>query len=273
MAGRTLRILSDLHYGDRASTVKSLAMLDPLAEGVDEFILNGDSLDTRLSADPAGTARDRAAVLGYLGKVGPKVTILTGNHDPDLSETHSLDLCGGRVFLTHGDILFDDIVPWGRDRQEIAVLLEAAFAKLPAGRTPTMEERLAVYRRVAAAIPQRHQSERRILQYALRFAADTVWPPGRIFKILKAWRDTPGLGAAFGRRYRPEAKFVIYGHTHRPGVWTAEGSPTVINTGSFTPPLGGYAVDVTEEALLVRRVGAVKGVFRAGEPLVRFSLA
>ncbi|MBC7369402.1 MAG: hypothetical protein H7343_21760, partial [Undibacterium sp.] len=36
------RILSDLHYGDRASRLLSLGQLRPLLDGPDHVVLNGD---------------------------------------------------------------------------------------------------------------------------------------------------------------------------------------------------------------------------------------
>ncbi len=273
MARPITRILSDLHYGDRASWVKDLGSLAPLLEGADWVVINGDLLDTRPGPNPAATRQTHADALAFLAGTGKPVTFVTGNHDPDISGTHSLDLEDGKVFLTHGDILFEDIVPWGRDRQEIVDLLAQAFAAFPAGHAPTMEERLAVYRAVAAVIPQRHQAETRPLRYLYRFAMDTVWPPSRVLTILRAWRQTPGLGAEFGHRHRPNATFALYGHTHRPGIWQAEGRPTVINTGSFTGPLGGRIVDLDGESLSVRKIISGREGFRPGAEVARFSLA
>src|SRR5690349_1781365 len=44
------RILSDLHFDDATSQVKSLAMLRPLLEGADRIIVNGDALDSQVIA-------------------------------------------------------------------------------------------------------------------------------------------------------------------------------------------------------------------------------
>jgi hypothetical protein len=179
----------------------------------------------------------------------------------------------GRVFITHGDILFDDIVPWGRDASECARLIAAELAARRPPERELLETRLAIWRHVAAHIPQRHQSETQRLKYALHFAADTVWPPLRIFRIFAAWRSTPGLAAALARRHRPGARFILTGHTHYPGVWRMPDGLVVINTGSFCPPLGGLAVDVTPDRLIVRRVEFRQGAFRPGPATAEFSLA
>jgi predicted phosphodiesterase len=267
------RILSDLHYGDRASRVHRLAQLRPLLDGPARLVLNGDTLDTRSGPRPEHTARLRADLRDWLATVDRPTTVLTGNHDPDLSPLHTLDLAHGQVFVTHGDILFDNIVPWGRDAAAIARLISAGLAALPPAARDRLDDRLALFRRVAAQIPQRHQSEPHGLKYALRFAADTVWPPLRVFRILAAWRQAPALAAALTRRHRPQARFILTGHTHRPGVWRTRAGVVVINTGSFCPPTGGYTVDVSPTHVLVRRVTARRGEFHPGGTVAEFALA
>lgn len=271
MAAELIRIFSDIHYGDRASRVHRLAQLRPLLEGVARLVLNGDTLDTRPGPRPEHTDARRAEVQELAAATA--ATLLTGNHDADLSPHHTLELAGGRVFVTHGDILFDEIVPWGRDAPVIRREIAAALRLLPPPERESLEVRLAIWRRVAAAIPQRHQSEPNRWKYALRFATDTVWPPLRIFRILDVWRTEPGRAVAFARRHRPRAEFILLGHTHRPGVWHTPGGVTVINTGSFCRPLGGCAVDLTPSRLVVRRIVARNGAFHPGPAMAEFALA
>jgi predicted phosphodiesterase len=242
VAGDLIRILSDIHFGDRASRVHELPQLRPLLSGVTHLVLNGDTLDTRPGPFPAHTAECCAAVLDFFAREVAATTFLTGNHDPDFSARHYLDFAAGRVFVVHGDIFFEDIVPWGRDAPQIAHLIEVELRNVPAALRHDLDQRLAVFRRVAAAVPQRHQSERNPLKYLVRFLADTVWPPLRVFRILRAWREAPARAAALAQRHRPAAKFIVSGHTHRPGIWPRAGL-TVINTGSYCRPLGGMCVD------------------------------
>jgi predicted phosphodiesterase len=66
---------------------------------------------------------------------------------------------------------------------------------------------------------------------------------------------------------------VITGHTHLPAVRkTADGLVT-INTGSFCPPLGAYAVDVGEDELRVRKIETRNGEYRTGGVVAEFPLA
>lgn len=272
MASDVTRILSDLHYGDRASRITTLSMLRPLFEGVSRLVLNGDTIDTRPSATPAQTQALREEVEAFLRASAPPTTILTGNHDPDLSPLHTLDLGEGRVFVTHGDILFEDLVPWGQDSPMIRQRLNDELAKLPPAHREDLDARLAVYRQVAASIAQRHQSERNAFKYAVSFVRDTVWPPLRIFQVLRAWRRAPGLAAALTRRYRPRAGFIVTGHIHRPGIWREPNGVVFINTGAFCPPLGACAVDVRPDRLVVRNVDLARGEFQLGATRGEFAL-
>jgi predicted phosphodiesterase len=269
MPAKTTRIFSDVHYGDRASGVLAVRQLRGLTDGVESIILNGDTLDTRAGPHPERMAEQRAEVLAYFSDAAGAVTYVTGNHDPDISVCHACELAGGEVFVTHGDVVFDEIVPWGRDAGVIRRRLREVW---PAHGGATLEEQLAAWRLVAAEIPQRHQSERHPLKYALRFAADTIWPPWKALLILNAWRIQPPRIAALTRRHRPSARFAIVGHTHYPGIWTVDGV-TVINTGSFCGPLGGLTVDIEPGRLAVRRLERVRGEYRAGKMLREFTLA
>jgi predicted phosphodiesterase len=230
-----IRILSDIHFGDRISRVVRLEQLQPLFGGVSHLVLNGDTLDTREGPNPAHNEECRAAVVDFLPKrIRP--TFLSGNHDPDFTPHHYLDLAQGSVFVIHGDLMYDDIVPWSIDGPVIGRRIAAELEKLPIPQRHDLDQRSAIFRRVAASIPQRHQSERHRLKYALRYLADTVWPPQKLFRVLRAWQTAPTRAATLAGRYRPRAKFILNGHTHRAGIWRMPSGVTVINTGSFAPP-------------------------------------
>ena len=174
--------------------------------------------------------------------------------------------------MTHGDIIFDDLVPWSQDAPIVRQRLAAEFAALPVAEREQLEVRLQVYRRVAATIPQRHQSERNRLRYTLGFLKDTVWPPARSLRVLRAWHQGPQLAAALTRRYRPAARFAIIGHIHHPGFWRRPNGVTVFNTGSFCPPLGGCVIDVAPGRLVMRRIVHRRGEFRLGKTVAEFAL-
>jgi len=263
MAAEVIRIFSDLHYGDHSSRITRLASLAPLAEGADTVILNGDSLDTRTGPNPEFTATCRTEVDAFFRGWGPPVRFLTGNHDPDFSPDHYVDLADGRIFITHGDVIYPDIVPWGRDAEIIRAKMaqEWKARSQPMG-TASLTERFAVLRRVAADLPQRHQAERSRLRYVARLAIDTMWPPWRIPRIVTAWRSFPRLAEEFLWPYRPHAQVMLAGHTHRPGIWRRRNGTVLINTGSLCRPFGAFAVDLSEETLRIRSIRAQGGEFR-----------
>jgi predicted phosphodiesterase len=236
-------------------------------------VLNGDTLDTRVGPIPQRTLAQRAEVSEFFAHEVPRITFLTGNHDADFSSHHALELAGGAIFATHGDVLYEDVVPWSKDAAFIRKRLTEEFGTLTEADRQPLEIQLAVFRRVAVTIPQRHQSETNPLKHLAHLANDTIWPPTRLFRILQAWREMPDRATALLQRHRPRAKFMLIGHTHRPGIWKRPDGAIVINTGSFTRPFGGCVVDVTEERLVVRRIVTRGNEFCVGAALEEFPLA
>jgi len=266
-----LRIISDIHYGDRASAVHRLEQLAPLADETTRLICNGDTTDTRPQAEPDAVKQRRADLENFAQQCSTPVQFITGNHDPDFSEVHHLDLSNGRVLLTHGDILYHNIVPWGQDAA-LADKLVQHFQHELASTKPTFNELLIAHRRAARDIPQRHQAEKHGLKYYAGFFADTIWPPTRIFRILKAWREFPRRGQRLLQTHRPAARFLICGHTHRPGIWRQPNGQTLINTGSFCPPSGQLMVDLEEDRILVRKILRKQQDYHPGKIVAQFPL-
>lgn len=267
------RIISDVHFGDRASRVRTLAALRPLLDGVNTLVLNGDTLDTRPGPSPGRNLELSQEVRAFFPTAVSKTHFLTGNHDGDFSTEHLLELRGGAVFLTHGDALFEDIVPWSKDAPLARRLVAAELAALPTGEPASLALRLGAFRRAVMQIPQRHQAEKHGLKYLTGFLSDTIWPPTRVLKVLRAWDEFPARAESLVWRYQPHAQFIVTGHIHRPGIWRRPNGLVVINTGSFCPPLGAYAIDLTADQLIIRRVEQRGGEFHAGAAITDFTLA
>jgi predicted phosphodiesterase len=265
------RIISDIHYGDRASAVTSLAQLAPLLAGTRTLICNGDTLDTRAGPYPEHTAHLRRDLTRFIQCAPAEVRLFTGNHDPDVSNQASADLAGGHVLVTHGDVLFDNLVPWGVDAMRAGELVSQARAACAAG-SLDLARLLQIHRQAAAQIPQRHQAEPRSWKYLAGFLKDTIWPAPRALLILRAWQKTPGLAQSLLKTHRPQARFLVMGHTHRPGIWRRPDGRTIINTGSYCPPSGRLLVELTTHELLVRRVLLRGGDFHPGKIIAQFAL-
>lgn len=269
MSAPVIRIISDLHFGDRASRVRALDQLAPLAAGASELVLNGDSLETRPGGAPDRPRQLEAALCTFVQSCPTHVRLITGNHDPDISSAHFHELAGGAVLITHGDIAYDDLVPWSQDAPLAGQLVAQARRRTT---DASLDSLLAAHRDAAAAIPQRHQLEPRRWRYLRSFLGDTVWPPQRIPRILRAWAELPARMAGIARTHRPQARFIVVGHTHRPGHWRQPDGLLVLNTGSFCLPLGARVVEVATDHLTLRAVVARGGEFHPGERLAEFAL-
>ncbi|MFZ9683318.1 MAG: metallophosphoesterase family protein [Cephaloticoccus sp.] len=263
---KLVRILSDVHYGERGSLVRNLAQLAPLLQGADQVWFNGDTIDTRPDLDSGHVAAVRADLDAFAQSLPAAVRYLTGNHDPDISRDHWLDQPGG-VVVTHGDLAFDNIVPWGKDAPLAAKLVAAAGAG--AG---NLEELTAAHRLACAAIPKRQAAVRQGWRHLVSHLTHALWPPTRPWAIVDSWRTFPRRADALLSQHRPGARFLISGHTHWPGVWRRPSGLIVVNTGSFCPPCGQLMVDLTSAQLVVRKVRRHGSDFLPGDPLREFAL-
>ena len=268
-----LRIFSDLHYGDPASALTSLSPLTPLFEGADEIVLNGDTLDTRPSIHPERTSALVAEIRQTFLALDRPVMFLTGNHDPDFASVHAHHFPEHQLFAMHGDALFEDLVPWSRDAPLARKLVAEELAGLTPAERPQLSAQLAAIRRAAYRLPQRHQSYPRGLRYIVEFLQDTVWPPSRVFRVLRAWRETPARADAFLARHGISARFLAMGHTHKLGAFRTPAGRMILNTGAFCPPCRPGVIDVGEDHIRLRLVERRGREYRLGPTIAEFSLA
>jgi predicted phosphodiesterase len=89
--------------------------------------------------------------------------------------------------------------------------------------------------------------------------------------IIKAWTEVPGRAYELANVFRPDAKFIILGHTHYPGAWRIA-ERVVINTGSFVPYFGAYAAIIEAGRIEVRRIIYRQQQFVLGRLLNTFSI-
>lgn len=263
------RILSDLHFGHPASAVTRLEGLAPLFDGVDRLVFNGDSVETRFAKTRA-EGLERFGLLREFAARHAPATFLTGNHDPDITLEHHLDLAGGSLFITHGDAFFPGISPWSRDAEPLRRACTEALAALPA--EPSLPERLAALRRAILACDHLGPKPYHLAKTrTVRGIMQEIWPPHRPLMMLRCWLGAARLAAAFAAEHRPAARIVLMGHTHRAGIWKV-GSRQIVNTGSFLPYSGQFIVDVGESEGIVRAIDTRRGEFRPGAVRARFPL-
>lgn len=265
-----LRILSDLHYAEPASRIADLRMIRPLFDGPERFILNGDSIDTRFLDKEPAMAEGRDAFLRFIAPFAERLTLITGNHDPDISPHHYLELAGGRILVTHGDVLFPSVAPWGWEAPHVLLARDRRLADIEPAYRDRLETQLAVSK--YASYATRHLSPTALAgptntRARLLYLASRV---RRADKILTSWFHAPRLAEELAARHRPTAELVIFGHTHYPGVWR-RGSRRVINTGAFTPPFGSRVVDFVDDRVEVRCVVHRGGEFHIGRVAASFA--
>lgn len=268
MPDRTL-ILSDLHLG-RPDAVRAATSLEPLLDSVDALVLNGDSAEIEHDRwrDAARREFDRLRELADVRGIG--VTVLAGNHDPGISTERLLFLAGGGLLVTHGDAFHPAVAPWSHRARQMRDAWERAMAECEPQRRPTLDARLA-----AAAAAARAEwngpapDHTRLRGLLLR--------PMAAARILAYWRDAPRLAAEFAGLFAPQARTIVVGHSHWPGVRRVQGR-TIVNTGAFGRPNTPHAAILEGSRLGLfpihrRREGGAERYRLADRPRHEFDIA
>jgi predicted phosphodiesterase len=264
------RILSDLHFDDASSQVRSLAMLRPLLDGADRVIINGDALDSQVIAHGPELI---AEVKTFFAAHTPETHFIAGNHDPDISPVNELLLANGQIWLTHGDVFFEYLAPWSVNLPEYRRRIHALRDHLPPGERDHLETRYRILREVSVGLPAEHDPADRSLWHLFTRGARIMVNPRRPLSMVHAWTTSPRTAATMAAKHHPSARFVIFGHIHHPGIWTKHRPHIVINTGSFTPPRGALMVEFDEKNLRVRRIDRRRDAFHPGKVIAEFPLA
>ncbi|MBV8901023.1 MAG: metallophosphoesterase family protein [Verrucomicrobia bacterium] len=265
-------IISDLHLGHRASRIRHPEELEWLFKPFRTVIFNGDTAEMRNPEDrPIG--RKLAADVGRVcHHAGSKAIFISGNHDPTISSLDHLDLHGGALLVTHGDILFLGVAPWSRAAKPYRETHRQFLAQLGEDAYTDFEQRLLATKRTSITLQMYEPPLTRKHQNwgGLHTLIHQLWPPWRPLKILQAWWQTPALTADMTHLFRPKAGFTVIGHTHFPGIWR-RGKRVVINTGSFLKYMAARGVIIEGNRLEVRFLkrcgnrfclGRVDAVFR-----------
>jgi predicted phosphodiesterase len=264
-------IVSDLHLGHRASHIRDPEQLAPLLREVKTVVLNGDTAELRHQIDrPIG--RGLAANLARVcHSLGAKAIFVNGNHDPVISQIDHLDLAEGRILVTHGDMLFLGVAPWSRQAYAYRRIHLRALDQLGPDALLNFEKRLLAAKRTSLKLQMLEEPTTLGRFPGLGLLARQLWPPYRPFMILHAWWETPKLGAKLLRAFRPNARFLLIGHTHFPGCWNHAGR-VVVNTGSFVFSFGAHAVLLDDKRFEIRRIDHHQKKFVLGKRLREFGI-
>ena len=271
-------ILSDTHLAEAGRGAGTPAALRPLWQGATRVIFNGDTAENGNPRRRADSDEAVAELQDLCDADGVRMTLVSGNHDPYITDTRFVRLRGGEVFLTHGDALHFAIAPWaeaaGRlTRHHRDVLSEQ-------DRDPDAAE--GIDEKLLAA---KQASARQWWDEAYRAENDrgpVTGLPGMAVVAAKAlwyWRTLPMQAMDFAARYAPASRFFIFGHLHRAGAWSdpdARGGRGrhIINTGAYRMPCWPRAVVIEAQRLELWPVkyDATKGHRLGKEPIKRFGL-
>jgi predicted phosphodiesterase len=265
-------ILSDLHLGHRASLITNPEQLSSLLHGAGSVIFNGDTTEMRTPEDRTVGRKLAADLARVCHHAGRKAFFINGNHDPTVSSTNHLDLLGGSILVTHGDILYLGVAPWSRDAHHYLKKHRQILDGLGPDAYSDFEKRLLATKRTSIELEMIERPLTRGRLAGFRHVLHQLWPPWRPLMIAKAWYDLPRLAGDLTQAFRPDAKFTIVGHTHHPGVWKLE-QRVIINTGGFIPHFGALAVTIESGRLEIREVILRNGQFALGKLRGSFGVA
>jgi len=263
---RTL-ILSDLHLGRRRHGARSADLFATLWRGFDRVIFNGDVAEIHHPRHRTTAAREVMRLLDLCERDGVEAIILSGNHDPFISDHRRISLAGGEIFITHGDVFHPAVAPWSPAAPQMEEENERAFRALRSESSSALEARLEASQHASHIewIELEKQSRRSSVRGMLV-------RPWAILEVLWYWHRFPDIVARFAVEHHIEASFIICGHTHRPGVWERSGR-TIINTGSFGFPGRPLGVTVVDDSLDVWKIESSKtGYTLSSKPLHSFPL-
>jgi len=266
-----LRIISDLHLGHPACLIEDITQLGPLLKGIRTLVINGDAAEMRFLKERESGRKELENLAEFCRAADVDPVFIGGNHDPTASSNYHLDLAGGAVLATHGDMLFHDISPWSPEADLMRDAHTQALQDLEDDAFVDFEKRLHANKQASIALElvSLRFPRGRLARLAILFKE--CWPPTRPWRILKVWKDTPKMAEALARVFRPRARFIIVGHTHLQGIWR-RGPRVIINTGSFTPPLGRLAVDLVGDQLEVKKIVSRGGRFEIGKTIAQFEV-
>lgn len=241
-------ILSDLHLGRPRHSAGSAERLRPIWQGASELLLNGDTAEVHHRQQWSQAARQVLRLFDMCEDDDVTLTLISGNHDPFLSDVRALTLAEGQVFVTHGDALHPAIAPWSPRARHMRRAFAKALSALDPESRGSLEHHLEASQHAGHAEWQLLADETHrpslwsVIMHPFAFAASMRW-----------WGLYPYMASAFAAKYAPEARYVITGHTHFSSIRHIRGR-TIINTGGFGFHRRPFAVVIEDGTLFVHKI-------------------
>lgn len=270
MSGEAKRIvvISDTHLGRDGANAATAEMLRPLWRDADQLVINGDVADLQDSRLRAKAARQVLRLQDLCERDNVELTLLSGNHDAFLTDRRHLLLRDGLIFITHGDVLHPSISPWHARAGALRKFNEEALRRLAPEERSAFAAQLAATQHASGQLAVDPLANRGKRSGTLGAAQTSVTRWRQAGAMLWHWHTLPKRAAEFMTQHAPDARFMIFGHMHRAGVWIF-GEKVIINTGAYGFPLNPQVVVITEDRLTVRRVDRTQdGRFTVGNEAV-----
>ena len=251
-------VLSDVHLSLWRSWKRRAEGLRGLWADAATVVFNGDTVEW--SGQPGDMRYEaiRKHLISLCAADSAEAVFLAGNTDWPIGPSKHVFLAGGLILVTHGDVIFPEISPWQWHSHRLFLARQKALNGIPPGRRLTLEGQLDAVAHVHRRIKQRcENADKWTLAEWLRWRFPwylALWQLGR---SLGAWRAAPVLAARFVDKYAPQARCILLGHTHRPGLWR-EGHRTVVNTGSFQGPFHPWVARVEGSQVRIASVRHVR---------------
>lgn len=260
-------ILSDTHLGRLRGACRSAAMLRPLWKDSDTLIINGDVAEVHHPKWRAAAAREVIELADLCEKDQVRLILLSGNHDPFLSDIRHLVLAGGDIFVTHGDVLHPAIAPWSPRAGCMRAAHKQYLEQIPLEDRDHLETMLAVAQHAS------HKEWEHLASEASKSSRRAMLlRPWKLAQVVYYWNHFPAMAAQFLAQHAPEARFGIFGHTHHPNTQEIDGR-VIINTGSFGFPGKPRAVTIADRTLAVWPIEQIKNNYQFAErPMESFEL-
>lgn len=264
--GRLL-ILSDTHFGRPRWGVRAVESLRPLWQGFDHLIINGDVAEVHHPIYATRAARAVVQLFDLCERDSVHLTLLSGNHDPYITDQRHLTLAGGSIFVTHGDVLHPAVAPWSPAAARMREVHDAALAAISQTTRDELEARLTASQLAAHA--EWEELAREARRSRMRGMLIRPWA---LVRVLQYWRRMPRLAYDFVAEHSPESAYVIVGHTHHQGIWRIN-ERTIINTGSYGFPGRPWGVAVEQGSISVLPIRRRHGAYGLGDaPLLQEAL-
>lgn len=264
-----LLVISDLHIGHPASLVRDIEQVAPLFKDFATVVFNGDTVEMLTRQNRKHALRQIESIGRTCLEQGATPIYINGNHDPMISSANHLDFYNDAVLVTHGDILFHELAPWGREADIMGREHTRILRRLDRDALRDFEQRLFAVREASIVLAMHELNYPQGKMAKLLTVLQESWPPWRVFRIIHYWMQTPHRAAMLSHIFRPFARYLLIGHTHYAGIWECE-KRTIINTGAFLPLSGRLAALLEPQKLTIRKIVQRKGKFVLGRKKAEF---